>query len=245
MNWFQSKFSIPLYEELLFDDLLLMQRNFLIGDHFNQSDMNNKLFSFPFLILFFMACKKSEKNPTNPGPKTDITHKVLTQNLSFPWEIIWGPDNMIWMTERGGKVSKVNPGDGSVIPLITIAEVKSQGEGGLLGMAIHPEFSTNPHVFVAYNYEKNGDYKEKIVRYTYNGSILTSPQMIFDNIDAAGIHNGCRLLIINQKLYITTGDAANQSLPQNNAAVNGKILRLNLDGSIPSDNPTSGSPVWS
>jgi PQQ-dependent dehydrogenase (s-GDH family) len=207
--------------------------------------MNNKLFSFPLLIMFFMACKKSEKNPPNTTPNAEIIHRVLTQNLSFPWEIIWGPDNMIWMTERGGRVSKVNPADGSVTSLITITEVKSQGEGGLLGMAIHPQFNTNPHVFVSYNYERNGGYKEKIVRYTYNGATLTSPQLIFDNIEAAGIHNGCRLLIVNQKLFITTGDAANQSLPQKTNSVNGKILRLNLDGSIPADNPTPGSPVWS
>jgi aldose sugar dehydrogenase len=206
--------------------------------------MKNKLFSFPlFVMLFFMACKKNEKNNPNPGTAS-INHRVLTQNLSFPWEIIWGPDNMIWMTERGGKISKVNPVDGSVTPLITIADVRSQGEGGLLGMVLHPDFNTTPHVFVAYNYD-NGDYREKIVRYTYNGTTLTNPQTILDNIDAAGIHNGCRLLILNQKLYITTGDAANQSLPQNTSSRNGKILRLNLDGSIPADNPFPGNPVWS
>ena len=102
--------------------------------------MKNKLFSFPlFAMLFFMACKKNEKNNPNPGTAS-ISHRVLTQNLSFPWEIIWGPDNMIWMTERGGKISKVNPADGSVTPLITIADVRSQGEGGLLGMVLHPDF---------------------------------------------------------------------------------------------------------
>ena len=192
-----------------------------------------------------MACKKNEKNDAGTQPTVEIKHKVLTQNLSFPWEIIWGPDNMIWMTERGGRISKVNPSDGTLIPLLTITEVKSQGEGGLLGMALHPDFIINRQVFVAYNYDKNGDYREKIVRYTYNGTTLINPQTIFDNILAAGIHNGCRLLIVNNKLFITTGDAANQSLPQNNSSVNGKILRLNLDGSIPADNPLPGNPVWS
>lgn len=208
--------------------------------------MNNKLFSFPFLMLFFfMACKKNDKNNSIPPGTVEIKTRILTQNLSFPWEIIWGNDNMIWMTERGGRVSKVNPADGIVTPLITISEVKSQGEGGLLGMALHPDFNTTPHVFVAYNYEKSGNYREKIVRYVYNGNTLSNPQTIFDNIDAAGIHNGCRLLIVDQKLFITTGDAADQSSPQNTSAVNGKILRLNLDGSIPADNPFPGSPIWS
>lgn len=207
--------------------------------------MYNKLFSFPILMLFFFtACKKNEKNNAIPPGTADINVRVLTQSLSFPWEIIWGHDGMIWMTERGGRISKVNPADGTVTPLLTIAEVKSQGEGGLLGMALHPDFNVSPNVFVAYNYENGGDYREKIVRYDYNGTTLINPQIIFDNIDAAGIHNGCRLLIVNQKLFITTGDAANQSLPQQTSSVNGKILRLNLDGSIPTDNPIPGNPVW-
>jgi glucose/arabinose dehydrogenase len=196
------------------------------------------------MLLFFTACKKNEKNNAIPPGSVDINVRVLTQGLSFPWEIIWGQDDMIWMTERGGRISKVNPADGTVTPLLTVNEVKSQGEGGLLGMALHPDFNVSPHVFVAYNYEKGGDYREKIVRYEYNGSTLINPQTIFDNIDAAGIHNGCRLLIVNQKLFITTGDAADQSLPQKTSSVNGKVLRLNLDGSIPADNPIPGNPVW-
>jgi glucose/arabinose dehydrogenase len=150
------------------------------------------------------------------------------------------------MTERGGKISRVDTASGSVTPVFTIAEVKSQGEGGLLGMVLHPNFSVHPYVYVAYNYDQAGVYKEKIVRYTFSGTTLTSPFTILDNISASGIHNGCRLLISpDLKLFITTGDASNQSLPQNNAAVNGKIVRLNLDGSIPADNPVAGSPVWS
>jgi glucose/arabinose dehydrogenase len=129
--------------------------------------------------------------------------------------------------------------------LLTLPDVKSQGEGGLLGMALDPDFNVTPHIFVAYNYENNGDYREKIVRFNYNGAALINPQIIFDNVDAAGIHNGCRLLIVDQKLFITTGDAANQSSPQKTSSVNGKILRLNLDGTIPADNPIPGSPVWS
>lgn len=207
--------------------------------------MNKKLFSFPFLFLvLFSACEKNKKNNAIPPGTATINVRVLTQGLSFPWEIIWGPDNMIWMTERGGRISKVNPANGSVTPLLTIPDVKSQGEGGLLGMALHPDFNLTPHVFVAYNYDRGGEYREKIVRYIYTGNTLSNPQVIFDNIDAAGIHNGCRLLIVDQKLYITTGDAADQSLPQKTSSVNGKILRVNLDGTIPPDNPIPGNAVW-
>ena len=204
-----------------------------------------KFLTISLLLLIFACNKKDKNNPLPPGA-VEIQTKVVAENLNFPWEILWGPDNKIWMTERGGKISRVDTATGTITPVFTIAEVSSQGEGGLLGMVLHPNFSTNPYVYVAYDYNQAGNYKGKIVRYSYNGTTLTAPVIILDNISASNIHNGCRLLISSDlKLFITTGDASDQSSPQNNAAINGKILRLNLDGSVPADNPTAGSPVWS
>ena len=193
-------------------------------------------------------CGKKNNTPDNPPAPGSVIIKdsAIVQGLNYPWEILWGPDNFIWMTERGGKISRVNPATGSVIPVHTITEVVSNGEGGLLGMALHPNFSTTAQVFVAYNYNNAGNYREKIVRFTYNGTTLINPLIIIDNIAASSIHNGCRLLITpDLKLFITTGDASNQSLPQNTSSINGKTLRLNLDGSIPADNPVAGNPYWS
>jgi PQQ-dependent dehydrogenase (s-GDH family) len=175
-----------------------------------------------------------------------IKETVIVQGLSFPWEILWGPDNFIWMTQRGGSISRVNPTTGAITPVFTINEVMTNNEGGLLGMVLHPNFSTTPQVFVAYDYNNAGNYREKVVRYTYNGSTLNNPVTIIDNIKASSIHNGCRLVITpDLKLFVTTGDASDQSNPQNKTSLNGKVLRLNLDGSIPSDNPVAGNPYWS
>ncbi|MEI9947252.1 MAG: PQQ-dependent sugar dehydrogenase [Chitinophagaceae bacterium] len=194
-----------------------------------------------------LFCKKANNSAENiePPGAIEIQDNVIAQNLNYPWEILWGPDNYIWMTERGAKVSRVNPATGAVTPVITISEVVSNNEGGLLGMALHPNFSTTPYVYVVYDYNNGSNYREKVVRYTYNGTTLTTPITIIDNINAASIHNGSRLVIVNDKLFISTGDASNQSLPQNTSAVNGKILRVNLDGSIPADNPIAGNPYWS
>lgn len=206
------------------------------------------------LVALAAACvhckKKSTPAPTpnNPGGPTTVVIKdsAIVQGLNYPWEILWGPDNFIWMTERGGKISRVNPATGSVTLVHTVTEVLSNNEGGMLGMVMHPNFSTTPDVFVAYNYNNAGNYREKIVRFTYNGTTLTSPITIIDNIAAASIHNGCRMVITpDLKLFITTGDASNQSLPQNTSSINGKVLRLNLDGTIPADNPVAGNPYWS
>ena len=193
-----------------------------------------------------LFCKKTEKTNEVSADAVEIKDSVIVSNLNFPWEILWAPDNFIWMTERGGKISRVNPATGAVSVVFTINEVVSTGEGGLLGMTLHPNFSSTPHVFVVYDYDNGSGYKEKIVRYTYNGTSLSSPVTIIDNINASNIHNGSRLAISpDLKLFISTGDATNQGLPQNISSVNGKILRLNLDGSIPSDNPVPGNPYWS
>lgn len=192
-----------------------------------------------------MYCKKPDKNNTTAS-SVGIKDSIIVTGLNQPWEILWGPDNFIWMTERAGRISRVNPVTGVVTPLLTITETVSNGEGGLLGMALHPDFTVTPQVFVVYDYnDVSGNYREKVVRYNYNGTTLVNPVLLIDNIAASGIHNGSRLLIVSNKLYITTGDAADQASPQNTSSVNGKILRINLDGSIPTDNPVTGNPYWS
>lgn len=207
--------------------------------------MNNRILcGLIALTLSFIACKKDDDN--TPSAPATIKDSILVSGLQFPWEILWGPDDHIWMTERDGGISRINPATGAVTPVFTIDEVEPDGEGGLLGMVLHPDFATNPHVFVVYNYDDGPTYKEKVVRFTYNGTTLISPSTIIDNIAAAGIHNGSRLVITpDLKLFITTGDANNTALAQDNASLNGKVLRLNLDGSIPADNPGASSAVWS
>lgn len=195
------------------------------------------------------ACFKDDPPSNNtPPPNTsvEIATKIIANGLEHPWEILWGPDNMIWMTERGGRISRVNPSTGAVTPLATIEEVVSNGEGGLLGMAVYPAFTQPSHVYVAYNYNKSGNYTFKVVRYNYTGGGISNPHVVIDDLDAGNIHNGSRLVISeDEKLFITTGDASDQSHPQNASSRNGKVLRVNLDGSIPSDNPDPASPVWS
>ncbi|MBS1597582.1 MAG: PQQ-dependent sugar dehydrogenase [Bacteroidetes bacterium] len=201
----------------------------------------------PAIFLFFAlftSCKKSGKSSNNL-PAT-VKDTVLVQGLNFPWEVLWGPDDFIWMTQRGGIITRIDPSSGNIIPLLTVSEVNSQNEGGMLGMVLHPDFNSNPFVFVAYDYMQSGSYKGKVVRYEYNNGTLINPITIISNINAATIHNGCRLVITpDMKLFISTGDASNTNDPQNTSVLNGKILRVNLDGTIPSDNPLPGNPVWS
>jgi glucose/arabinose dehydrogenase len=145
----------------------------------------------------------------------------------------------------------MNPQTGETTLVATISEVASTTNfNGLLGMALHPNFSGMPYVYLVYNYfDAENDYMEKIVRYTYNGTTLLDPLTLVDGIvgkiGGDFIHNGSRLLIgADMKLYATTGDANLRfDLPQNTSSLNGKVLRINLDGTIPADNPY-GNAVW-
>src|SRR5258705_9863621 len=196
-------------------------------------------------ISFFISCNKKKTN----GTTTEASTRVVKQNLQHVWEILWGPDNHIWFTERDGKISKMNPATGAIVFNATINEVVPSGEGGLLGMALHPDFLNNGFLYVVYNYNSTNGYREKLVRYTFSNNSLATPTTLIENISASSIHNGSRIRVVNEtsgvKIYYTTGDASNSAVAQDINAKNGKVLRLNADGSIPSDNPVAGNPVWS
>lgn len=173
------------------------------------------------------------------------THTVIN-TLNIPWEIKWGPDNWIWTTERHGRVSRINPATGVQEEVLDLsASVYATGEAGLLGMTLHPDFANNGRIFLVYTY-MDGTPKERLVSYEYNGSILINPDTLIEGITANTTHDGSRLLILpDETILMTTGDAQAQGTPQDLNSLNGKVLRLNLDGSIPADNPIAGSPVWS
>ncbi len=221
-----------------------------------------KKYSILILASFVLfGCQKNdiEKNEagldmpgkSKPDAPGNLHTRILNSSLNFPWEIVWGPDDFIWFTEREGNVKRMDPETGEVTLVATITEVASTTNfNGLLGMALHPQFDSNPFVYLVYNYfDTENNYLEKIVRYTYDGTILHSPLTLVDGIigkiGGDFIHNGSRLVIgPDMKLYATTGDANLRfDLPQDPASLNGKVLRINLDGSIPVDNPY-GNAVW-
>jgi glucose/arabinose dehydrogenase len=184
---------------------------------------------------------------TFPVGTTTVSVSELAGNLNTIWELVWGPDNFLWMTERYGRISRVNPATGQVLPLLTLPDVTQVGESGLLGLALHPQFAANPFVYVVYNYTSSAGLREKLVRYTYAPATgtLTTPLVLLDNITAATTHSGSRLLILpDLTMLMTTGDAQLRPESQNRASLNGKILRLNLDGTVPANNPTPGSYVY-
>ncbi|WP_052430576.1 PQQ-dependent sugar dehydrogenase [Hymenobacter sp. DG25B] len=191
--------------------------------------------------LWLLAVVAIAQPSTVQVGNTTVTVTTLATQLDTPWELLWGPDNFLWLTERPGRISRINPTTGEVALLLTVPEVAEEGEGGLLGMALHPAFATSPYVYVVYTYLASGQIREKLVRYTYTGGTLNSPVSLIAEIPAARIHSGSRLLFLpDGNLLMSTGDAADQSTPQNTVSLNGKTLRLAPDGSVPADNPQPG-----
>lgn len=171
----------------------------------------------------------------------------LAKKLEIPWALAFLPDRNIIFTERPGRVRLIDSKQGlQEQPLLSIAEVAPVGEGGLLGLAVHPDFSKNRFIYLYYTYRAKGKLANKVVRYRINGKTLGDPKIILDRIPGESIHDSGRIKFGPEGLlYITTGDAAQPELAQNKNSLAGKILRVTDEGEIPADNPFPNSPVYS
>lgn len=240
--------------------------------------MRISLLSLP---LFFAGALIFAQN----GPETAIRgavpfqKRVVVSGLAGPWEITWGPDSKLWVTERTGKrITRVDPVSGERQVLVTIDDVSAPGgQDGLLGMALHPELlkgTGNDFVFVFYTYvdrakgpdpsvaDPTSPYRYlygKVVRFTYDAAAgkLGASQVVLAGLPAGNDHVAGRVKIgPDRKLYLTLGDQGNNQLgnfclpaeaqriptakemaAKDFVAYVGKSLRMNLDGSVPKDNP--------
>ncbi len=204
------------------------------------------------LIFFVFSFSCNQGNTEIQMASTDTlaydSVRIIKKGLDIPWEILWGKDDHIWMTERTGKISKIDPKTGNTVFSASLPDVAFHNEGGLLGMVQHPGFLTNGLFYVVYNYEVSGNYLEKMVQMKYENGSIKPVNTLIQNIPASWIHDGSRLWITAEaspKIFMTTGDASVQNNSQNTNSLSGKVLRFNMDGTIPADNPFPGSPVWS
>lgn len=170
---------------------------------------------------------------------------VLAENLTIPWAIALSEDGDIYFTERKGTIRKIHNGVLQPEPLLTLTDpFRIYGEGGLMGLVLDPNFSENHYMYIMYTYKENNNFYNRVQRLVEEGDKLILDKIIVDKIPGARVHNGGRIKVgPDNKLYITTGDAGRSSLSQDFMSLAGKILRVELDGEIPADNPISVSPV--
>ncbi|MBL0013623.1 MAG: PQQ-dependent sugar dehydrogenase [Flavobacterium sp.] len=192
-------------------------------------------------ILLFSATSFAQMHRQT----TVIQETVVATNLNVPWDMEYGADGWIWFTELAGNIKRMNPTTYEVQQVFAIGDVALFGFSvGLHSMVLDPNFTTSPYLYVHY---ANTTTSSKIVRYEYDATnnTLLNPTIILGNILAGVSHNGSRMVIVDDKLFITLGDTYNApALAQNLNSINGKVLRMNLDGSIPDDNPIPGSYIW-
>jgi aldose sugar dehydrogenase len=218
------------------------------------------------LLFFHLGISQP---PITSGP--DWTVVNLANNNSFlkPNTMLYGPNGHLWVTEREGKLVRVNTSNGTKTEMLDLTSnvLQTSGQDGLMGMSIHPDLyinintNVNNFVYLLYTYDGNPgpgvSLKFRMARYTYNattqGLNSSSATTIIDGIDAGPDHNSGKIVIGSDlKIYWTIGDfganrvvfACNEirsqylpTSPTDYSNYKGKILRLNLDGSIPIDNP--------
>lgn len=193
-------------------------------------------------VGILLAASRGRSLPSRQAADYDAT--VITTGLDVPWDLAWGPDGMIWVSERGGRISRIDPKSGKRTTAGEAAGVVARGESGLMGIAFHPDFAREPWVYAMHTYESDGLYN-RLIRLRWTGRTFDDQQVLFDHIPGNYIHNGSRIVVgPDRMLYFTTGDAGNADQAQDSTALGGKIMRLDLDGRVPSDNPFH-SAIWS
>jgi glucose/arabinose dehydrogenase len=214
---------------------------------------------FNILILLITYCLCNNANAQNASIQLDSTFletNVLIQDLLMPWDIAWGPDDQIWCTEQKNVLLRINPETKESNPVkIDTKSIPKDDDHylGIQGLALHQDTMKNIIVYLTFLYKDSIEHENgylRLTRFQYDSvkNELIAPHIIIDSIGTAKSYlPGGRMLIgTDQKLYLCTSDEhAIDSSSQKLNSLSGKILRFNLDGSIPSDNPNPTSPIYS
>jgi len=172
-----------------------------------------------------------------------VVESVLDQ-LQVPWDLAWGPDKNLYFSEQSGKIWRWNPTTETKKLLLNLSDVWQLRTTGLLGIDLYTDDNGKTFLYAIYTQKKDTVYQEVLNKYLVSEDTLLFEKQIAV-IPANTAHNGSRVVVAQSgKIFWATGDAHHFENAQNIHSLNGKILRFNLDGSIPTDNPIPGSPVW-
>lgn len=203
------------------------------------------------LLMSMTACSPGQR----PLPPEENVYEiegerffvqVVARDLVVPWALAWPGDGRILVTQRPGQLSAIDPDTGRVSLIANVPHVDAVGEGGLMSVAVSPQFAQDRFIYLSYVAKLDGRSRNRIVRFTLDDGGLKESKVLVDDIPAHDYHDGLPLKFgADGKLYASTGDAGQRAKAQDNASLLGKFLRINADGSIPADNPFPGSPIWS
>lgn len=199
------------------------------------------LFSINPASAFYRGQPQDQFLPEVPG----IRVESWVEDLEIPWSLVFLPEGRALVSERPGRIRIIDDGSIQPEPYANI-EVAHIGEGGLMGLALHPQFPEEPFVFAMHTFQDDEGVENRIVRLRHEGTHGVVDKVVFDGIPGDRFHNGGRIAFgPDGMLYITTGEIFQGSLAQDLDSLGGKILRITPEGEIPQDNPFPGSPVYS
>ncbi|MFS0727965.1 PQQ-dependent sugar dehydrogenase [Paenibacillus sp. 1P07SE] len=182
---------------------------------------------------------QEEPEPSGEG------YQVLTGQLEAPWSIAHDADT-IYVSEREGSIVSILDGELIRQPVELAKPVHAAGEGGFLGLLLSPDFPQSRQAYAYHTYEEDGQVLNRIAILEHTESSWLESRPLLEGIPGGNTHNGGRLAWgPDGMIYATTGDAGDRSLSQQPDSLAGKILRIAPDGSVPEDNPTAGSYVYS
>jgi len=197
-----------------------------------------------FLGVLLAGCGGGRGGPGETlhlGGAPTLTDTVVQSGLSVPWDLAFAPDGRLFVTERMGTILMFESGKPNAKKLgsMRVPDVHSMGEAGLMGITLDPSFATNRLLYVCASRMDGGHWRNQILRYTASAdTVAFDGYVIRTGILAASIHDGCRLAFGSDgKLWATMGENGNGRLAQDPNTLNGKILRMNTDGTVPDDNP--------
>ena len=174
-----------------------------------------------------------------------VNVETWVEDLDIPWSLIFLPDERALVSERPGIIRLIKNGRLQKKAYATLT-VAHGGEGGLMGLALHPGFPEHPYIYAMYTYEKGGTLYNKVIRLTDHGETGKFEKVIIDYIPGGRNHDGGRIAFgPDRMLYITTGETFKSGLSQDVGSLGGKILRVDPEGQLPDSNPFKKSPVYS
>lgn len=189
-------------------------------------------------VIGLVAAVTLLDNPIRNGAGDSPEAEVVAENLDVPWGIEFLPNGDMLVTERPGTLLRIERGSGSFTQTYRIEGVEHIGEGGLLGVEKHPNFSENRQIYLYMTTRRGDMLGNRVEKYKLEENQLSDPETIISGLPGAIYHDGGRIVFgPDRKLYITAGDATNPHWAQEKDRLAGKILRINANGSIPEHNP--------
>jgi glucose/arabinose dehydrogenase len=210
--------------------------------------VSNIDWGFHALRLYMAASeplKAGEKPHRESSGNVDFTATAITDKLQMPWSFAFMPGGDILLTERGGTLQRLDPDTGVLTPISGVPEVFYKGQGGLLDVALHPDFPEPPWVYLTYSAPMGDDRSTtRLARALLNGDALQQLEVLYttEPVQDTTKHYGGRLLFDRGYLYMTMGERGQGKLAQQLTTDLGKVLRFRADGSIPDDNPFAATP---